>query len=177
VGIGERVQKLHRHPLYDLLIEASAAAATTEEVPEIPARDTFDNDEGHVAILEDVVYLHDVLVIQGCHGAGLLPETPPERGHLGVMVMEGLQRDGTTEDIVFGPVDDRHPTGTERALYPVTSCKDRSNRRFQPLTTFDRTGTLECNKYICPTTLQVHYQGVTMTLPNMLKRVKRAGHI
>jgi hypothetical protein len=36
---------------------------------------------------------------------------------------------------------------------------------------------LECNKYICPTTLQVHYQGATMTLPNMLKRVKRAGHI
>lgn len=93
------------------------------------------------------------------------------------MVMEGLQRDGTTEDVVFSPVDDRHPTGTERALYPVTSCEDRSNRRFQPLTTFDRTGTLECNKYICPKTLQVHYRRGTMTLPNMLEHVKRACHI
>jgi hypothetical protein len=93
------------------------------------------------------------------------------------VVMEGLQRDGTTEDVVFSPVDHRHPTGTERALYPVTSCEDRSNRRFQPLTTFDRTGILECNKYICPKTLQVHYQRATMTLPNMLEHVKRACHI
>jgi hypothetical protein len=69
------------------------------------------------------------------------------------LVMEGLQRDGATEDVVFSPVDDRHPTGTERALYPVTSCEDRSYRRFQPLTTFDRTGTLKRNKYICPQTL------------------------
>jgi hypothetical protein len=91
--------------------------------------------------------------------------------------MEGLQRDGTTEDVVFSPVDDRHPTGTERALYPVTSCEDRSNRRFQSHTTFERTGTLERNKYICPKTLQVHYQRATMTLPNMLEHVKRACHI
>ena len=171
------MQKLPRHSPYELLIEAPAAAATTDEVPEIPARDTFDNDEGHLAILGDVVYLDYVLVIQGGHRAGLLPEAPPERGHLGVVVMEGLQRNGTTQDIVFSPVDDRHPTGTERALYPVTSCEDRSNRRFQSLTTFDRTGTLECDKYICPETLQVHYQRVTVTSPNMLERVKLACHI
>jgi hypothetical protein len=171
------VQKLYPHPPYELLIEVPAAAATTEEIPEIPARDTFDNDKWHLAILGDVVDLDYVLVIQGGHRAGLLPEAPPERWHLGEVMMEGLQRDGTPEDIVFSPVDERHPTGTERALYPVTSCEDRSNRRFQPLTTFDRTGSLECNKYICPKTLQVHYQRATMTLRNMLERVKRACHI
>ena len=154
-----------------------ARSATTEEIPEIPARDTFDNDEGQLAILGDVVDLNYVLVVQGGHRTGLLPEAPPERGHLGVVVMECLQCDGTTEDVVFSPVDDRHPTGTERALHPVTSCEDRSNRRFQLLTTFDRTGTLECNKYICPKTLQVHYQRATLTLPNMLEHVKRARHI
>ena len=57
------MQKLDRHSPYGLLTEAPAAAAITEEVPEIP-RDTFDNDEGHLAILGDVVYLDYVLVIQ-----------------------------------------------------------------------------------------------------------------
>ena len=172
------MQKLDRHSPHGLLIEAPAAAATiTEEVPEISARDTLDDDEGHLAILGDVVYLDYVLVIQGGHRAGLLPEATPESGHLGIVVMEGFQRDGTTEDVVFGPVDDRHPTGTERALHPVTSCEDGSNRRFQPLTTFDCTGTPERNKYICPKTLQVHYQRATLTLPNMLEHVKRARHI
>src|ERR687896_41300 len=89
MSIGERVQKLYRHPPYELLIEAPAAAATatTEEIPEIPARDTFDNDEGQLAILGDVVDLNYVLVVQGGHRTGLLPEAPPERGHLGVAMM------------------------------------------------------------------------------------------
>src|ERR687893_799879 len=47
---------------------------------------------------------------------------------------------------------------------------------FPAFTTFDRTGTLECNKYICPKTLQVHYRRGTMTFPNRLEHVKRAAH-
>jgi hypothetical protein len=84
--------------------------------------------------LRDVVDLHDVLVVERRHRAGFLPEAPLERWHLGVVLVEGLQRDGTSKHVVFGPVDDCHPTGTERALYLVTSREDLSNRRFQPLT-------------------------------------------
>ena len=133
VGVGEREQELLGYPLHELLVQA-AAAPVGEEVADVPAGDALDHDEGHLAILGDVVDLYDVLVVQGGHRAGLLPEAPPERGHLGVFVVEGLQRDGAAEDVVFRPVDDRHPTGTERALYLVTPRKDRSDRGFQPLT-------------------------------------------
>ena len=120
VGVGERPQELRRHPPNELLVQPPPAVLT-EEVPDVPAGHALDHDKRHLAVLGNVVDLYDVLVVEGGHRPRLLPEAPPERGHFGVAVVQGLERDGTTEDGVLRLVDDRHPAGPERALYPVTS--------------------------------------------------------
>jgi hypothetical protein len=89
VGIGERQQELLGHPLHELLVQP-AATSVGEQVAHVPAGDAFDHDEGYLAVLGDVVDLHDVLVVQRGHRAGLLPEAPLERGQLGVLIVEGL---------------------------------------------------------------------------------------
>src|SRR5215210_5696675 len=61
-----------------------------------------------------------------------------ERRYLGVALVQRLQRDGTPEYGVLRLVDDRHPAGAQRALYPVATPQEGSDRGFQRLITSDR---------------------------------------
>jgi hypothetical protein len=137
VGIGERPQELRSHPVGELLVEGSAAVPG-EELADVPAGDAFGHDERHLALMGDVIDLDDVLVVEAGHSPRLLLEALAEGGYLGVAPVKRLERDGTPEDGVLRFVDDRHPAGAQRALYPVTSPQEGPDRGFQSLTTFDR---------------------------------------